>query len=894
MWELLALAFIIFLCGSLILPWINRGRIAVLQEEVLRLRHHVARLEKGTPNTVAAAPAMPEPEPVNPWQQPSWQPAAPVQPTPVFVATTTNDDDDFTVTETGTPQQMAFSAQTNTTTVPQRAFNFEHLFGGRSLVWIGGIALAFAGFYLVKYSIEHGYLTEQVRTLLGGIFGLALLAGSQKVRLRPQMADSTRIAQALSGAGIAVLYGVCFAAASVYHLIPPWLGFIGMCGVTATALLLSLLHGAPIAAIGLIGGFVTPMIMHGEPHAPLLFGYFLIIFGSVITVIKRAGWWWLAIPAVLLAFSTVAIWLWLGFGDVDAIWLVLFLIGVSAVTVIGHGDAPTTTPVDTTDIRAWLRYLALGGSTVLIGTVSFTAQFEPLLWDMFGLFASAAFVLAWADARLYGFAPCATAAASLAMLLGWHGADANTVAITTLTFGLLHGVGAYFLLRSGRGNPLHWATLCAMATVLFDLMAYAKLGHDTVAAPAWFQHNDLWGIVSCGLALLLTLALLRPADSKQDNAVRQQIQGIFAGAVAILVALGGMIILEQTYWPCLIAAEILAAGWVNARSDLPATRLITQGLLGTLGILLLPSAWALLEAVFEHPYSQVQLPIAATLTPILFRYGVTAILLWCSSIYLRQKRDDDTISIIETGSVALLATTLYRGIGVCFGGQHDLNFLEQSLVTCAIGTFGWGVLAYHQRYGRAILILCGQALFGLVALRLVGLGLVTENPLGSHDWVGGSIVFNALLLGYGAPILLALAFKNQMVALHRDELARYGKIAAALLVFIFLSMNVRQCYHGAYLDDGVVSNAEIYTYSLAWLILGVAFLLVGTMQRDRMLRIAALPILLLTIGKVFLYDTSELNDLWRVVSFLGLGLSLLGLSWFYTRYVFIMPKSEQQ
>ena len=53
-----------------------------------------------------------------------------------------------------------------------------------------------------------------------------------------------------------------------------------------------------------------------------------------------------------------------------------------------------------------------------------------------------------------------------------------------------------------------------------------------------------------------------------------------------------------------------------------------------------------------------------------------------------------------------------------------------------------------------------------------------------------------------------------------------------------------------------------------------------------MIRIASLGILLLTVGKVFLYDASELTGLWRVFSFFGLGLSLLGLSWFYSRFVF--------
>ena len=44
--------------------------------------------------------------------------------------------------------------------------------------------------------------------------------------------------------------------------------------------------------------------------------------------------------------------------------------------------------------------------------------------------------------------------------------------------------------------------------------------------------------------------------------------------------------------------------------------------------------------------------------------------------------------------------------------------------------------------------------------------------------------------------------------------------------------------------------------------------------------------MLLAVGKVFLYDTAELEGLYRVFSFFGLGFSLLGLSYVYTRFVF--------
>jgi uncharacterized membrane protein len=40
------------------------------------------------------------------------------------------------------------------------------------------------------------------------------------------------------------------------------------------------------------------------------------------------------------------------------------------------------------------------------------------------------------------------------------------------------------------------------------------------------------------------------------------------------------------------------------------------------------------------------------------------------------------------------------------------------------------------------------------------------------------------------------------------------------------------------------------------------------------------------VAKVFLYDTANLSDLYRVFSFLGLGASLLLLAWVYQRFVF--------
>ncbi len=114
----------------------------------------------------------------------------------------------------------------------------------------------------------------------------------------------------------------------------------------------------------------------------------------------------------------------------------------------------------------------------------------------------------------------------------------------------------------------------------------------------------------------------------------------------------------------------------------------------------------------------------------------------------------------------------------------------------------------------------------------------------------------------------------------------YTNICLFVLLFFFIILNVRQIYHGPYLDADMTSNAEVYTYSVAWLFVGLSLLFFGTLKQNKTLRFASLIFVILTISKVFLYDAAELTGLLRVFSFLGLGLSLLGLSWFYTRFVF--------
>ncbi len=57
-------------------------------------------------------------------------------------------------------------------------------------------------------------------------------------------------------------------------------------------------------------------------------------------------------------------------------------------------------------------------------------------------------------------------------------------------------------------------------------------------------------------------------------------------------------------------------------------------------------------------------------------------------------------------------------------------------------------------------------------------------------------------------------------------------------------------------------------------------------RQSKGLRALSLTLVLLTCGKVFLYDLSHLKDLYRVMSLVGLALSLIAISLAYKRFVF--------
>ena len=99
---------------------------------------------------------------------------------------------------------------------------------------------------------------------------------------------------------------------------------------------------------------------------------------------------------------------------------------------------------------------------------------------------------------------------------------------------------------------------------------------------------------------------------------------------------------------------------------------------------------------------------------------------------------------------------------------------------------------------------------------------------------------------------------------------------ALVLALAYVTLEIRRFYHGPVLTGGATSGAEQYTYSIAWLAFGVVLLGVGILVNSQRARLASAVVIALTILKAFLIDMSTLTGVYRALSFMCLGLVLVG------------------
>src|SRR5262249_23005480 len=160
-----------------------------------------------------------------------------------------------------------------------------------------------------RYSIERGLLGPGVRVVLAALLATALIVVGEWARRTERLRRMVTIPGAdipsiLTAAGTTVAYADVYAAHALYGLLPPAVAFV-LLGLVALATLgAALLHGPALAAIGLIGAYLAPLLVGSrEPAFWMLYLYLAVVTAAAFTLARLRLWRWLALAAVALGIA---------------------------------------------------------------------------------------------------------------------------------------------------------------------------------------------------------------------------------------------------------------------------------------------------------------------------------------------------------------------------------------------------------------------------------------------------------------------------------------------------------------------------------------------------------------------------------------------------------------
>lgn len=780
---------------------------------------------------------------------------------------------------------------------PLPAPGFEERLGTRWVVWIGGLALALGGFFMVRYSIEAGLVGPGVRVFLGGLFALALLGAGEWTRRREsilavQALPIANIPAILTAAGTAVAFATVYAAYALYGFLVPATAFVLLGLVAMGTLAAALLHGPALAGLGVVGAFATPVLVSsGKPDYWALYVYLAIVTAASFGLARIRLWRWLAVTTITFA----VLWTFLGLdtGELQvaphAFHVIAGFALAALLVVCGFMFGPTIEdgeiePVSSSSLGAYLfgamlivlssahADLALIAFTLLIAATLLVAWRAPAATGALGAAAATVFIVfaEWAvranpdmlvlpGGPMPGVGPVATDNAVTLHL------------VMAAIFAAGFGIAGFF--AQGRSNSAIIAVVwsaAGVATPLALLVAlYARIAHLDRSIPFAI------------LAVLLAAAFGAATETLARREARPGLAistALFATGTLGALALALTFALEKGWLTIALALMSLGTAWIAMQRPIPFLRWLA----------------AIFAAIVTARvgYDPRIVGDAVGTTPILnwllWGYGLPAASFWAASIFLRRRGDDAPLRMVEGAAILFTALLAFMEIRhLATGGDMIAapSLLEAGLQVCVALAMATGLERLRLR-SRSIVHNVGAIVLTAIAgfISLFGL-LFLENPLLWHIDVG-DVVFNLLLLGYALPAVLMLLLAYAVVGERGKAYA--NTIAGAALVFAltYLTMEIRRFYHGPFLTSGETTGAEQYSYSIGWLAFGVVLLGIGITVNSERARLASAAVIALTILKAFAIDMSTLTGVYRALSFMCLGIVLVAIGWLYQRILF--------
>jgi uncharacterized membrane protein len=748
---------------------------------------------------------------------------------------------------------------------------------GNVPVKIGVLVLLFGVAAALRYAAAQGLFTLPIEVRLAliaaaGIAGLAF--GWRERERRPAFGLS------LQGGALGVLLLTVFAAYRLYSLLPPALAFaLIIVLVAGSALLAVLQQNMALAVLGFLGGYLAPVLISTGSHNHVgLFSYYAVLNAAVFAISWRQSWRLLNLVGFVFTFGVGAAW---GskfyrpelFATVEPFLILFFLfyIVIGLLYVVRQSEHR----------RPWV------DGTLVFGTplLAFPMQAALLKDDKMGLaFSALAVALLYAGLVYWlrqrrgerllteAYGALALGFATLAVPLAF---SANT----TASVWALEGAGVAWLgIRQNRNFPwlsglgLQWLAAGAYVLSLF------KDGHDGLAENSLLLINADWlgaAMLSfSGFALALihdrhrprfalppllfawgTLWWLVGAATQMDLA-EQSALGLWRFSMLYLAAsiATAALLRDLLRWPrlnWLIALSALTGFiYVFVGKDEFGAPLATPALLTWLAYALAVD-WALWSA--RETSSRT---LAATHLAILWTLAL-ALTMQGENFADQQSLAQGWEFIALVAPLALLTLGLWRRPAL-FAWPRETQFKNYRV--------GW--------FGLAIPLL----MLGFVA------GLFME---GSATPLVYLPLLNPLDLALLAVAFLVWGLFGEFAALR--ELRRFWPV----LAFAFITMaTLRGVHHvhGEPWSDGILrSGFSQASLTVVWSLLGVGAWILGSRRRNRQVWMGGAVLMGIVLLKLLMVDRGYMGNMPGIISFMAVGLLLVGVG-----YIAPSPPKRQE
>jgi uncharacterized membrane protein len=400
------------------------------------------------------------------------------------------------------------------------------------------------------------------------------------------------------------------------------------------------------------------------------------------------------------------------------------------------------------------------------------------------------------------------------------------------------------------------------------LAAFAMIGG--FITPVLLSTGENHEIALFSYVGLLNLAILGMVAVKPW---RRLLVGSFVGTVILYVGWYGEYYTKEQRPLTIFYAVSFAAIFAVVPLLTPLTKSRWHaGFSITLTVLPLANAAALFLALFVMYERQ-----RVTLT--WYALGLAVLYLLLSNRFRRRAGESDVAKVVNLLHVAIAIAFVTIAIPLKLGAHWI--------------TIGWLVES-----GTLLFVAVRTKTDFLRYLAVVTLALGIVRLLAFDNFNVQTVIFNARFATY----LVAIGTLGGIVAAgyrfaseSEIQVVRVAAILLNILALVALTLEVSDYFNRqierwyashvavAYAATQQVQFQRNLSFSAIWLAYGAGLMIFGFWKASSFVRWQALVLIAFTIGKVFLYDVSELQQGYRIVSFIALGCVLMGLSYVYHR-----------